>query len=272
MVTSEDTYRAIRIGDPSDWRLVMVLSSGGIEAYLRNVEDPMAGVSVFLQEEWSADGTPLLEKIENAVYDHPQLLDDFSADIALVTPTALWAPESVVDSDSDPAVKIFNSVYAADEEDVMCDYQDGRVCIYSLTPGVKGFLQRTFAGARIRCHQTVLVKRLGDRGSDMPVVYVNIRAGWADFVAVDGKKLLMAVTHDWHDTEDIRYRLFNLLDVYGLDPASVQVSLSGLKEEKGILLRGLRDRVAYVMMTMVPGIATQAGMSLTAALLMRGEL
>lgn len=272
MESGEQTYRAIRIGDPSDWRLVMVLSERGIEAYLRNVENPMDGVSTLIREEWSYNGEPLLERIENSIYDHPQLLDDFSADIAIVTSRALWAPESVIEADSDPACKIYNSVYAAEEEDIMRDYQDGRVCLYSLTPGIKAFLQRTFAGARIRCHQTVLVKRLGDRGADLPVVYINIRKEEADFVAIDGKRLLMAVTYDWKHIDDIRYRLFNLLDVYGIDPAAMQVSLSGLKDEKSRLLNGLRDRVAYVMMTMVPGIAAKAGMSLTAALLMRSEM
>ena len=47
------------------------------------------------------------------------------------------------------------------------------------------------------------------------------------------------------------------------------MSLSGLRDEKSELLKSLRQDVAYVMMTMVPGIATKAGMSLTAALLMR---
>lgn len=262
-------YRAVRIGDPSDWRLVMVIGSAGVEAYLRNVENPMEEVETLFREEWPDDGENLLERVEGAVYDHPQLLDDFAADIAINTPYALWAPETVIDGDDDPGDKIFTTVYAANEEDIMRDYLEDKVCLYTLTPGLQAFLQRTFPGARIRSHQTVLVARMKDKIVDMPRVYIDVRKGWADFVAFDGKKLLMSVTHEWREKEDIRYHLFNLLESYELDPKNVHVSLSGLREEKTELLKSLRQDVAYVMMTMVPGIATKAGMSLTAALLMR---
>lgn len=269
MEESNKGYRAIRIGDPSDWRLVMVITPGGMEAYLRNVENPMEEVEVLFRTEWEGSESGLLQRVEDVVYDHPQLLDDFSTDIAIVTPRALWAPECIVDDDEDPGSEIFNSVYEAPEEDIMRDYVNDKVCLYTLAPGLQSFLQRTFPGARMMCHQTVLVKRFLERGADMPRIYIDIRHGEADFVALDGKRLLMSVTHQWHDIEDIRYHLFNLLDVYGLDPKGVHVSLSGLREEKNVLIKKLRDDVAYVMMTMMPGIAVKAGMSLVASMLMR---
>ena len=153
----------------------------------------------------------------------------------------------------------------------MQDYVDGKVCAYTLVPGLQAFLQRTFPGARVRCHQSVLVKRLCDRVVDMPRVYIDIRKGWADFVVFDGTKLLMAVSHEWRAQEDIRYHLFNLLDVYDIDPKGVHVSLSGMRDEKNALMQALRGDVAYVMKTLVPGIASKTGMSLVASLLMRSE-
>ena len=279
MEETNSGYRAIRIGDPSDWRLVMVIGAGGIETYLRNVENPMDEVEILFREEWDGDTSTLLERVESAVYDHPQLLDDFAADIAIETPKALWIPEKIVEkgeeSDSDdetPTVeKIYNTVYEAAEEDIMQDYVDGKVCAYTLVPGLQAFLQRTFPGARIRCHQAVLVKRLCDRVVDMPRVYIDIRKGWADFVVFDGTKLLMAVSHEWRAQEDIRYHLFNLLDVYDIDPKGVHVSLSGMRDEKNALMQALRGDVAYVMKTLVPGIASKTGMSLVASLLMRSD-
>ena len=275
MEETNSGYRAIRIGDPSDWRLVMVIGAGGIETYLRNVENPMDEVEILFREEWDGDTSTLLERVESAVYDHPQLLDDFAADIAIETPKALWIPEKIVEkgeeSDSDdetPTVeKIYNAVYEAAEEDIMQDYVDGKVCAYTLVPGLQAFLQRTFPGARIRCHQSVLVKRLCDRVVDMPRVYIDIRKGWADFVVFDGTKLLMAVSHEWRAQVDIRYHMFNLLDVYDIDPKGVHVSLSGMRDEKNALMQALRGDVAYVMKTLVPGIASKTGMSLVASLL-----
>ena len=249
----------------------MVISAKGIEAYLRNVENPMEEVQTLFRTEWNSEDADLLEKIENAIYDHPQLLDDFATDIAIETSKALWAPEPVIEGEDDPACKIFTTVFAANEEDIMRDYLDGKVCLYTLVPGLQAFLQRTFAGARVRCHQSVLVKRFENRQADMPRIYVDLRKGEADFIAFDGKRLLMAVTHEWHAVEDVRYHIFNLLDIYGLNPAETQVSVSGLREPKGELIQSLREEVAYVMMTMVPGIASKTGMSLAASLLMRGE-
>lgn len=97
MEETNSGYRAIRIGDPSDWRLVMVIGAGGIETYLRNVENPMDEVEILFREEWDGDTSTLLERVESAVYDHPQLLDDFAADIAIETPKALWIPEKIVE-------------------------------------------------------------------------------------------------------------------------------------------------------------------------------
>lgn len=269
---SEKENRAIRIGDPSDWRLVMTISNQGMEAYLRNTENPMDDVITLLREEWDLSGRSLLERVESTVYDHPQLLDDFSSDIAIVTDQALWIPEKVVESVEDPALKIFRSVYDAHEEDLMMDYVDGKVCVYTLAPGLHGFLQRSFAGARIRCQQSIIVSRFCNRNADMSRVYINMRKGEADFVAFDGKKLLMAVTHEYHSADDISYHLHNLLDVYEINPQDVHVSMSAtreMREERGIIMDKLRETVGYVMVTMVPGIAKKAGMSLTSALLMR---
>lgn len=264
-----NSSRSIPVGDPSDWRLVMVISRHGMEAYLRNVENPMSEVETLFRLSWEGDDDNLLSRIENAVYDHPQLLDDFAADIAIETNRVLWAPEAVVDGDDDPGEMIFKEVFAADDDDIMRDYADGCVCLYTLAPGLQSFLQRTFPGARIRCHQSVLVRRLGERTADMPRVYIDVRRNEADYIVMDGRRLLLAVTHDWHDKEDIRYHLFNILEAYGLDPKAVHVSLSGEREIRNELVQGLRREVAYVMMTLVPGIAVKAGMSLTAAMLMR---
>lgn len=265
-------YRAVRIGDPSDWRLVLVLSERGMEAYLRNIENPMEDVETLLREEWDLRDRALLDRVESTVYDHPQMLDDFATDIAIVTDRAMWVPESVVESQDDPSTRIFRTVYESREEDIMQDFTDGKVCLYTLAPGLQSFLQRTFPGARIRCHQTVMVKRFSERSADLPRVYIDMRKTEADFVMFDGKKLLMAVTHEWNALTDIRYHLLNLLDVYDIDPKGVHVSVSGsaeIREQRAELMQMLREDVAYVMVTMVPGIATKAGMSLPAALLMR---
>ena len=273
-MSDSNTYQAVRIGDIADWRLIATLSRDGMTAYLKNTENPTEGVVTLFSEKWDAEGADLLHKIESAVYDHPQILDDFTADIAVVAPKSMWIPTHILDEDEEDVVAgsdMFRAVYPVEEEDVMTDELGDMSCLYTLAPGLPAFIQRTFAGARVRCHFSVLAERFRERGADIPRVYCDIREGEADFLAFDGRKMLMAATHRWTAPADIKYHVFNILAVYGLDPASVQVSLSGLKEVKTDLMKDLRKDVAFVMLTMLPSLAgKKTDMPTVASLLMRG--
>ncbi len=111
--------------------------------------------------------------------------------------------------------------------------------------------------------------RSRERGADESRVFIDIREGEADFIAFYGRSLLAGVTHRWHDPADIQYHLFNIMQVYGLDPASVQVSLSGLRDIKTGLMRELRRDISYVMLTMVPSPGAKAELPLVGSLLLR---
>lgn len=267
-MNESSTYQAVRIGDIADWKLICVISESGMSAYLKH-SNPTQDVITLFDEKWDADEEELLKRIENVVYDHPQVLDDFSADIVVIAPKSIWAPTSLLRDGEDEAPVLYNKIYSASDEDVMADELEDATCLFSLVPGLQPFLQRTFPGARVHAHLAVMASRFRDRSSDMPRVYIDIRPGWADFVALDRRNLLMAASHPWKEPSDIEYNLFNILNVYGLDPEIVQVSLSGLREVKNTLMHDLRKYVTYVMLTMMPGIGVKAGMPLPGALLMR---
>ena len=262
------TYTAVRIGDVSDWRLIAVISETGMTAYLKNIENPADEIVTLFEESWERDSSNLLERVENAVYDHPQVLDDFSADIALVAPAAVWVPAEYGD-DEEKCCDIYSAIYSAEAQDVMFEESAGALCLYSLAPGVLPFLQRTFPGARCHSHLGVMAKRFSERGGDVPCLYVDIRDEEADFVLLDNRRLLLAATHTWKHPSDIEYKLYNILNVYGLDPREMQVSLSGLKEVRSELLTSLRRNIACVMLTMLPGIGVKSGMPLAGRLLVR---
>lgn len=273
------TYQAVRIGDIADWRLLASISSYGIGAWLRHA-DPVQPLVTALSCNWK-DGKDenLLDCIENAVYDHPQVLDDFSADIVVIAPRTVVVPTMLVADDEEKALSLYNKVYPAEGADLMAEGVGDATMLYSLTPGLYAFLQRTFPGARLHSHLAVLASRLCERSSDMPRLYIDIRCaggedsgikkGEVDFVAFDRQTLLMCVTHQWHHPEDITYHLFNIMHVFGLDPAKTQVSLSGPAALKTTLVQQLRRDIAYVVMTMVPGIGAKANMPLAVSLLLR---
>lgn len=262
------TYTAVLTGDLADWRLVCVISGSGMSAYLKN-EDPLKEIVTLFDEKWSANVDNLLSKIEETVYDHPQVLDDITADIVVIAPNTIVVPTDMVYEDDDEAYRLYSTVYAAEERDLMTETIGGETILYNLVTGLNAFLQRTFPGANVHNHMGVLLRRFRDRVADVPRVYIDIREKEADFVVLDRKKLLLAATHRWDAITDIQYHLFNILDIYGLKADELQVSLSGLREVKSELAKELRKKIAYVMMTMVPSISTNGDLPIEAAFLMR---
>lgn len=269
---SKLTYRPVYIGDPSDWRLLCVISGEGIEAYLKNTEDPTAGITTLIKENWDSENTGILERIESVVYENPRILDDYSSEISIITPNSLWVPKSHIEEMEDEGDGIYNKVFTAASEDILKDYIDDKVCLYSGVRGLASFLQRTFPGARIRSHQSIMVDRLGRRSAEMPRLYVNMRTHEVDFVLFNQSNLISAVTYNLKTQDAIRYRLFNMLDVYDINPNEVHVSISSdilLRDVKMKFISKLREDVAYVMMTTVPGRAMKSDMSFIASLMLR---
>lgn len=264
------TYRGVRIDDTAEWRLAIYISETGMSAYLKNIENPLEPVAILFEEQWKRDETTLLRNIETAVYDHPQLLDDFSTEIVVCSPRAMWIPEDMA-TDYEEQSDLYNKVYKSEEADIMCDSLNGMCCLYTLAPGLPAFLRRTLSGARVSCHQSMLVNRFMGRSCDMPRIYADIRNGEVDFVVLDDRRMLLSSTQRWHDKMDIAYHIFNLMDVYGLDPKNTQISLSGIREIKQELVKTLREHVSYVMMTMMPSAVSKIEMPISAAIAMSGR-
>lgn len=259
------TYRGVRIDDTAEWRLVIYISEVGMSAYLKNIENPLEPVAILFEEQWQRDETSLLHNIETAVYDHPQLLDDFSTEIVICSPRAMWVPEERA-VDYEEQADLYNKVYKAEEVDIFCDTFSGMSCLYTLTPGLAAFMRRTLSGARVSCHLSVLARRFISRGSEMPRIYADIREGEVDFVVLDDRRMLLSSTQRWHDKMDIAYHIFNIMDVYGLDPKNTQVSLSGERDVKQSLVKTLREQISYVMLTMMPSAVSKTEMPITAAI------
>lgn len=265
------TYRAVRIDDTADWRLIIYISRTGMSAFLKNEEDPMEPLVNIFSDSWVRDDESLLRRIETVVYDHPQLLDDFSTEIVISTEKVLWIPKRQLelgDSNSEEETDyrdesdLYNIVYKGEEEDIFIDELNDKVCLYSLVPGLQAFIRRTLPGARTWCQQTLAVRRFADQVSDMPRLYVDIRDEEADYYAFDGRKLLLAATHGWRDKMDMAYQVFNICDIWKLDLSNTQVMLSGKRDVRTELMGILREHLQYVMLTMLPSSVSKSDLPL----------
>lgn len=259
------TYTSIRIDDTAVWRLVIFISEKGMSAYLKNLENPLENIITLFEESWEWDDSMLLHRIEECVYNHPQLLDDFATEIIICTPRVLWFPETE-NSEPEHICQLFESVYPEEDSNIFQDDRDGMVCAYSLTPGLPSFLRRTLPGAKVSSHQGILVSKFIRQNTDTPVLYIDIRNGEADYILIDNNKLLLAATHTWHNMMDIGYMTMNIFNVYGLNPQMAQVSLSGETADKQELVKVMREQISYVMFTLVPTAVSKVEMPLSAAI------
>ena len=258
-------YTSFRIDDTVEWKLVIFISDTGMCAYLKNIENPLEGVLELFVEKWDRDDSQLLSRIENGIYNHPQVLDDFATDILICTDKLLWMPKKVAEDESE-MVRQYNMVFAEEEDNILSEANESVCCVYSSAAGLPGFLRRTLPGARVQSHLMVLYNKFRKTINDEPTLYVDISEDEADYLLIESGKLLMGSTHSWHNPMDIGYMVMNVFKVYGVNPKSATVSISGNFTDKQELVKIMREQIAYVMFTKIPTVVSKISMPLSAAL------
>lgn len=219
---------AADFADTGQWRLILNIFPTGMKAHLENTLHPDLEPQLLFTTEWEADGSSLLRNIENAVYDHPRVLDDFSAKIIVYDRRVVFMPTALMEETEGAEESCFTALYDASPEDVMTESDDDITVAYAPAKGLKGFINRTFPGARVGCNLMDKLKQFRRR-EDGERLYVEVRENEADFLLLDGEKLLSASTHSWNAGSDIVYHGFNLMDVYSVTPKDTRVFLGGEK-------------------------------------------
>lgn len=212
--------------DTGQWRLILKVYATGITAHIENTIHTDLEPQLLFSAEWDADADNLLKNIENAVYDHPRVLEDFSARIIVFDPHTLFMPTEIAEEEEGSEEFIYTSVYENDPGDVIVDVDRDLTAVHCLAKGLKGFLSRTFPGAKVESNlmNKVRTLRINNEGKSLAI---DVRAKEADFVLLDGGNLLSASTHPYVTDTDIAYHAFNILDVYGVEMRSTPVTITG---------------------------------------------
>lgn len=215
---------AADFADTGQWRLIVKIFRTGMSAHLENTLHPQYPPQMLFQTDWEKDEETLLSHIENAVYDHPRVLDDFSAKIIVFDPNTLFIPTPFMEESEGMEEICYTTVYDVRPEDVMTDTFGDLTAVYSPAKGLKGFLNRTFPGAMVECNLMNQIRsRIREReGARM---YVTPRLLESDFILFDGEELQSASTHPVEKHSDTVYHALNILDVYGIKPEEVEVIL-----------------------------------------------
>ncbi len=212
--------------DTGQWRLIVNIHPSGMTAFLENTLHDDVEPQQLFSTRWEPDRENLLHNIENAVYDNPRMLDDFSARIILFDRRTMFIPTALVEENDGIEEDYFTDLYHAAKQDVMVETDRDLTAAYSLAPGLKSFLNRTFPGARVSSNLMTQVSRLrkdnSGKGLTMSVTHRD-QEREADFILLDGEALISASTHSVGCPEDIIYHLYNIIDAYGYNPDDVMV-------------------------------------------------
>lgn len=239
--------------DTGEWRLILYISDSGMSAFLKNADNVAQAPRLLFTTSWEKDDNPLLPKIENVVYDNPNLLDDYATEIILQTPRSLLIPTKVIEEEEGAEEKYFAQIYSTEPTDIHTDDLGDATCVYSLTPGLPAFVRRTLPGAKVMCHLSHLIRRFRQETSPSTRIYVDIRNNEADILIFNGNDIIMAATHTWREVADIAYHIFAATKCYEIKPEDIEAKLCGNPEQRGELATILRDFIPHVDFLPLPG-------------------
>ena len=212
--------------DTGQWLLLIEVGHEGMCAFLKNIVHEGVVPQLLFESQWEDNPENLLTNLENAVYDHPRVLEDFNAKIIVDDRQTLFSPTELIEESEGTEETFHTAIYDVEPRDIMSDTDNDLTATYSLAPGVKSFLYRTFPGARVVSNLMDKVKKYRNEGEGLRL-FIDVKKKRADFIFLNEKELLSASTQDWRDPEDLVYRVFNLFRVYESDPKNVKVRLGG---------------------------------------------
>jgi len=252
----------------SSLRLVMVFGSRGLSGYFipENRSLPVERVSSHA----TGPDVNLLEYIENAVYDHPELIDDIPAQILVSTPYHLLFPE---DTSEDDMLTLAADVFGLDAEDIFVEeYIPGVFSVFGLCKGFRSFILRTFPGIDVQhISRPIAKKGVVSTSSDEEKILVSVREDGADFLAFRGRALLHGSSREVSARGDIIYYSFKIWNECGFNPSAATIWLDAPKELRDDILPMLRRHINYARILAAPTVNETITMPLPVALAYRQQ-
>lgn len=201
------------ITDTGVWRLTVDISERSLQAWLRRPGEDDEEAYALARTVWSGDDS--LRSVENAVYDNPLILNDFEADIVITTPRYLFVPAGL-NGNSRALQTCYEQVFeSVGADDLMADEMGEYLCLYTLMPGLKPFLSRTFAGSRISSHVSRLDALWREYAGEGVAVMVDLRGESVDIGVYRDGALQGMCSREYAAADDILYYVLNTARTLG---------------------------------------------------------
>lgn len=226
------------VTDTGLWRLVVEIGSSWLGAWLNRVgagdnapdggdgTDSGASLRRVARAQWDS-GADCLHCVENAVYDNPAILDDYEADIVLTTTRYLAVPRAWADSD-ELSVAAYSAVYGTTAaEDLFADDLGEYAVLYTLHPGLKPFVQRTFAGARVCCHAVRWARHCLPKCEAGCDVFANFAGRMLDvLLCIDGRVVSLS-SRPAANADEALYHIANACRAAGVETCDAALHIGG---------------------------------------------
>lgn len=191
----------------------------------------------------------LLTHIENAIYDHSTLLEDYDGRILIDTDKVLFFPP---DTPHDAVYAAMERVFAVAPQEIYLSEDTEVITAFTLCDGLKGFIDRTFSGLKVFSVIDVMRKEFSQReGADVQI-YADLGQGHVTLLAFRNRRFVHGSVHPFTEVADVAYYIYALWHQLGLTADRGELNVSGPKNHRSELMTIMRRRINYVMMTLLP--------------------
>lgn len=220
-------------------RLYLYINPEGVSAWHADVSGCREEFSV--SRHLSADSG--LRHIEDIIYDHPDIIDDFHVTVFADFGRSFLLPDDY-ENFLEESVEIMFPDSGMDKIVTKC----GEYCLVNLLPyGVKSFLERTFPGVILQ-HPTVpLIEKFRKNPEGGCRIYLHRQGEYSYLVAFSREKLLWLSTHVTVENADAAYYLLEVWNILGFKADDAKLFISGPRSMKEELLPLMRRHIEQVV-------------------------
>lgn len=210
-------------------------------------------------------GVDMKRRLEDAVYDNPVLLNDYSRTTIAVHSQRFAVMPAAINDVALVRKVLEASTASVDGEVLTCAIKNTDAAIACDMPqGVTAFLQRTFANPVLLHHLAPLCAYCSAAyADDNGCLHVNLSDKETHIVATRNGKLQMANTYQYHHIDDIVYFVLAVFKECRFDAQVDKVMLTGDNTLRTQLAEQLRQWIAYVMPEVLPAQALKLGSDAT---------
>lgn len=246
----------IHIEHPEVWNLLVSIDDRQVDYILYT---PTVAGSLIVGSVPRGDES--LQALEDAVYDSPQLLNEYKqVSVVVHSNHFVLLPGETGDVD---CLSLVRQAFPADDGDAaVCQLPASGAKVAWLMPsGMKAFLGRTFSYPEVCHHLLPLCEHFAglEAGDDVSRMFLNLRPDSMDMAIYRGTALQRVNTYPYTSHEDAAYYALNAWRTYGLDQLSDELQLMGDREACAAMTPRLREFVKYVMPAVYPAAAMRLG-------------